>query len=868
MNRKVSISVAVVVFMVLVCLAATVPFVSFQSTQFSTNNNTVSILPGTLLTNPAVSGSLTVGNLVVTNGMSASTATIGTGIITTVQANSATFQAPTTNRPAVWINHTLSNAPAATDGQFYVADAATAGGIKATNLNGSFPLITNGFSLVQAYEQPLLIRACGPAINAVYTLDIAHPNEAMLLEYSFDEGKTWLSLFPDGGFQFTNAPGMHDMGFHIGSDGTNYVPYTLQSTDGTSLATNIGLVSSTDFINWSNVGVGAIPMNTNTSTGVTWAPDWITVNGVEMIYGTATTHGPTTFDGKIVAIVASDSTFTSWTSPSSMTVIATNEGSVTGPYGAWNGLNDSYAFLITNTLIVSNNAGATVTLTNGTFALIAYSGSVQYDLYTNTQASMPSLCHLALTNVTSFPRGSEGGCLYLKTNGVYRFFGSVGVAGSNDKGRFFYSDSSAPGVLNFTTANYCQEYPRMTFGQSTVTALTGTNKLKFLEAISRSATVQAKNSQLYGSVMALATMKLPGYFGPAMDVRRSVDNKILTIPFAQSGGIDTNILLTFCSTGNGFVTTWYDQSGYQNNATNSTNANQPQIVSNGVLLVDGSGNATVKWGSPFSLQTRPLSVVGGFSTIGWHGRNWNTAAYAAVVESADYGASGGAGGFGFTSSAGSTALDWTTKSMLVGSSGFANTGFSKTYALPNSGFLNSTNNGVFYEIETVTGATNQGIWINGAYSSTLVAQGPSLATVTNVYVGGGPSTDFNDGYISCIILYPVAILPQAQVAMRKVVTDFYTSPHSSPGTATSKDFGWRAGTIAFGNLSTSQAVTFSYPMPPAVGTNYSVTTTMAGGGNLADTVSAGTLTTNGFTASLLTGISGGTNAYYIVLPNN
>jgi hypothetical protein len=39
--------------------------------------------------------------------------------------------------------------------------------------------------------------------------------------------------------------------------------------------------------------------------------------------------------------------------------------------------------------------------------------------------------------------------------------------------------------------------------------------------------------------------------------------------------------------GQGFVTTWYDQSGNGNNATQSTPANQAQITNNGSLIIDG-----------------------------------------------------------------------------------------------------------------------------------------------------------------------------------------------------------------------------------------------------------------------------------------
>jgi hypothetical protein len=48
---------------------------------------------------------------------------------------------------------------------------------------------------------------------------------------------------------------------------------------------------------------------------------------------------------------------------------------------------------------------------------------------------------------------------------------------------------------------------------------------------------------------------------------------------AQPYYATTNVV----NTGNGFVTTWYDQSGNGRNATQATAANQPQIVSNGVL---------------------------------------------------------------------------------------------------------------------------------------------------------------------------------------------------------------------------------------------------------------------------------------------
>ena len=83
------------------------------------------------------------------------------------------------------------------------------------------------------------------------------------------------------------------------------------------------------------------------------------------------------------------------------------------------------------------------------------------------------------------------------------------------------------------------------------------------------------------------------YTGSAIRVRRSSDNTETDIGFV-SNQLDTAAITTFVGAGNGFVTTWYDQSGNGYNLIQSTQVNQPQIVSSGVylsyLLYDGSNN--------------------------------------------------------------------------------------------------------------------------------------------------------------------------------------------------------------------------------------------------------------------------------------
>jgi hypothetical protein len=68
-------------------------------------------------------------------------------------------------------------------------------------------------------------------------------------------------------------------------------------------------------------------------------------------------------------------------------------------------------------------------------------------------------------------------------------------------------------------------------------------------------------------------------------VRRSSDNTEQDFTAAQ---VTDGTLTTFCGAGNGFVRTWYDQSGNGRNATQATTANQPQIVSSGALLQTNS----------------------------------------------------------------------------------------------------------------------------------------------------------------------------------------------------------------------------------------------------------------------------------------
>lgn len=86
-----------------------------------------------------------------------------------------------------------------------------------------------------------------------------------------------------------------------------------------------------------------------------------------------------------------------------------------------------------------------------------------------------------------------------------------------------------------------------------------------------------------GAEAAYSLRKLrTAYSGDAIIVRRSSDNTSQSIGFINNE-LDTTSLLSFVGSNNGFVTTWYDQSGNGRDLTQTTATDQPRIVNAGVL---------------------------------------------------------------------------------------------------------------------------------------------------------------------------------------------------------------------------------------------------------------------------------------------
>jgi hypothetical protein len=132
------------------------------------------------------------------------------------------------------------------------------------------------------------------------------------------------------------------------------------------------------------------------------------------------------------------------------------------------------------------------------------------------------------------------------------------------------------------------------------------------------------------------------YNGPALRVRRSSDNTEQDINFSAEA-IDSAALLSFVGANNGFVVTWYDQSGLGNDLEQATTSRQPQIVYSGNYV------PWVQWDGTDDRMTTPNSSgsPSGFTTyVGGRNRRVPQRAYD-VGEYFFFHTSGGSDLFGY-----------------------------------------------------------------------------------------------------------------------------------------------------------------------------------------------------------------------------
>ena len=135
-------------------------------------------------------------------------------------------------------------------------------------------------------------------------------------------------------------------------------------------------------------------------------------------------------------------------------------------------------------------------------------------------------------------------------------------------------------------------------------------------------TLEALLLDTYSGAAAAYSLRLlrSAYTGDAIRVRRASDNTEQDIGFVDNE-LDTSALTTFCSGTDGFVTTWYDQSGNGYDATQGTALNQPQIVSSGSVLTENGKPCVNFTGTNKRMQTIDNNLFFNDCTISYVSRS-------------------------------------------------------------------------------------------------------------------------------------------------------------------------------------------------------------------------------------------------------
>jgi len=107
-----------------------------------------------------------------------------------------------------------------------------------------------------------------------------------------------------------------------------------------------------------------------------------------------------------------------------------------------------------------------------------------------------------------------------------------------------------------------------------------------------------------GAAAAYSLRRLSNaYTGPVVKVRRSSDSTTADFTAAE---VADGTLTAWVGAGDGFVHTWYDQSGNARNAVQTTAGAQPKVVSSGVVVTEG-GKPAVQFdgGDTLSINAPP-----------------------------------------------------------------------------------------------------------------------------------------------------------------------------------------------------------------------------------------------------------------------
>ena len=257
-----------------------------------------------------------------------------------------------------------------------------------------------------------------------------------------------------------------------------------------------------------------------------------------------------------------------------------------------------------------------------------------------------------------------------------------------------------------------------------------------------------------GSAVAYSLRKLSStYSGSCIRVRRSIDNAEQNIGFV-SNELDTASLLSFIGSGNGFVATWYDQSGAGVNVTQSVANGQPQIVSSGVIYTKNGKPAVYfqEFGGNVARLLNSTISVGSLPEM-------TVAAVIFPIKINNYdklfqvGIEGPTTSATYCMSAGGTAFDWVAGDTIIYGKGYSGL----APRIISNGPLHPNN--IMTQSFTTLGPSNTKAFFNNTEISYRVQQNGTPEINSGIFTLGNANVPVNTqqfgGYIQEFILFNV-----------------------------------------------------------------------------------------------------------------
>jgi prepilin-type N-terminal cleavage/methylation domain-containing protein len=243
--------------------------------------------------------------------------------------------------------------------------------------------------------------------------------------------------------------------------------------------------------------------------------------------------------------------------------------------------------------------------------------------------------------------------------------------------------------------------------------------------------------------MAFALRRVSeAYTGPAVRVRRSSDGREVDIGFGSDGELDLAALTAHVGAGDGFVTTWYDQSGNSRHATSRVGEQQPRLVTAGVVEREGSRPAMRWMGSTVDTRLQfsyPSGPVEEFTFTIVHREKVRTRNSGFVINSSNWV---------------STHLPWSNGYVYLDFGG--NTGASRIYASVGSDL--DVPRVVTFRNSVID--NSKSIVINGATVAT--GTGTSATSTGTLVIGSGI-----DGVIAEVIVFQSALTPSDRAVLER-----------------------------------------------------------------------------------------------------